>query len=129
MAGNPLTLQWAFGFNKDVVSGVHNLSDDTRNAVFYLAAHSGVIYDYANRQQRLLQGHCNPITCCCVSEDKRWIATADSGPDSMVVVWDSLNGTPIKTIFNPHPHGVISMDMSPDAMFLVTLSEPQGTQE
>jgi len=128
MATNPLTLQWAFGFNKDVVSGVHNLSDDTRNAVFYLAAHSGVIYDYANRQQRLLQGHCNPITCCCVSEDKRWIATADSGPDSMVVVWDSLNGTPIKTIFNPHPNGVISMDMSPDAMFLVTLSEPQDSQ-
>ena len=36
--------------------GVHNLSDDTRNAVFYVAAHTGVIYDYATRTQRLLQG-------------------------------------------------------------------------
>lgn len=129
---NPLSLRWAFGFNKDVVGGVHNLSDESRNAVFYLSAHSGVIYDYANRQQRLLQGHCNPITCCCVSEDKRWIATADSGPDSMIVVWDSLNGTPIKTIFNPHPHGVAAMDLSPDALFLVTIGavqnegDPQG---
>ena len=53
---------------------------------------------FALRRNVKLQ--CNPITCCCVSEDKRWIATADSGPDSMIVVWDSLNGTPIKTIFN-----------------------------
>ena len=100
---NALSLEWAFGFNKDIRGGVFNLSDDSRNAIFYVSAHSGVIYDYVNRKQRLLQGHCNPITCCCVSEDKRWIATADAGPDSMIVVWDSLSGTPIKTIFNPHP--------------------------
>lgn len=43
---------------------------------------------------------CNPITCCAVSDDKRWIATADAGPDSMIVIWDSATGTPIKTIFN-----------------------------
>ncbi len=43
---------------------------------------------------------CNAITCCAVSEDKRWIATADSGPDSMIVVWDSRSCTPIKSIFN-----------------------------
>ena len=105
-------------------------------AVFYCAAHTGVIYDYRSRRQHLLQGHvrahcgallpprffpcrvahlcvavglnalpsvraqCNPITCCSVSEDKRWIATADAGPDSMIVIWDSATGTPIKTIFN-----------------------------
>ena len=117
-----LSLNWAFGFNKDIVGGVHNLSDESRSAIFYVAAHTGVIYDYATREQRLLQGHCNPITACCVSEDKRWIATADSGPDSVIVIWDSLSATPVKTIFNPHPHGVCAMDLSPDAMFLVSLS-------
>ena len=117
-----LSLDWAFGFNKDIVGGVHNLSDESRSAIFYVAAHTGVIYDYASRTQRLLQGHCNPITCCVVSEDKRWIATADSGPESVIVIWDSLSATPVKTIFSPHPHGVAAMDLSPDAMFLVTLS-------
>ena len=126
-----LQLSWAFGFNKDILGGVHNLGDDTRSAIFYVSAHSGVIYDYVSRRPQLLQGHCNPITCCCVSEDKRWIATADAGTDALIVVWDSVTGTPIKTIFNPHPNGVLAMDITPDAMFLVTLSAPDenGKQE
>jgi WD40 repeat protein len=44
----------------------------------------------------------------------------------MIVVWDSMNGTPIKTIFNPHPNGVLAMDLSPDALFLVTISAVQN---
>ena len=119
-----LQLSWAFGFNKDILSGVHNLSDDTRSAIFYVSAHSAVIYDYVSRRQQLLQGHCNPITTCCVSEDKRWIATADAGADALIVVWDSITGTPIKTIFNPHPNGILAMDITPDAMFIVTISVP-----
>lgn len=133
-----------------------------------MAAHTGIIYDFAKRTQVLLQGHvraprrlvpqlpaspphrrpqCNPITACCVSDDRRWIATADAGPESMIVVWDALTGTPIKTIFTvrrrcrprrrsapsrgmraaqPHERGVLAMDMSPDAMFLVTLSNVEG---
>ena len=67
-----LGLQWSFGFNKDIKQGVYNLSDasDDKHAIFYVAGHSGVIYDYQNRTQKVLQGHCNPITSCCVSEDK-----------------------------------------------------------
>ncbi|GLD94181.1 hypothetical protein PINS_up002792 [Pythium insidiosum] len=119
---NALRLAWSFGFNKDLVNGVHNLTTDDRRAVFYTAAHTGVIYDYAQRQQKLLQGHCHPITSCVVSEDKRWIVTADRGPESMIVVWDAVTGNPIKTIFQPHRHGVQAIDISPDALFLVTLS-------
>eukprot|EP00753_Platysulcus_tardus_P018249 PLAT6795.1.p2 GENE.PLAT6795.1~~PLAT6795.1.p2 ORF type:complete len:975 (+),score=426.58 PLAT6795.1:45-2927(+) len=119
---NALTLDWTFGFNRKLLNGVCSLSDDSRNAIFYTSAHTGVLYDYVHRRQRLLQGHCNTITAVCVSDDKRWVATADAGADSMIVVWDSLTGTPIKTIFQPHPNGVSAMDLSPDAMFLVTLS-------
>lgn len=54
-ATNALTLSWAFGFNKDVVDGVHSLCANGREAVFYVAAHTGVIYDYARRTQELLQ--------------------------------------------------------------------------
>ena len=49
--------------------------------------------------------------------------TADSGPDSMLVVWDSLSGTPQRTYFSPHENGVISMDISPDASYIVTISD------
>ncbi|KAG6619353.1 WD repeat-containing protein 66 [Phytophthora cinnamomi] len=120
--GNALRLAWTFGFQKDLINGVHSLSTGSRRAVFYAAAHTGVIYDYARRQQRLLQGHCHPISCCVVSEDKRWVVTADRGLESMLVVWDAQSGNPIRTIFRPHANGVQAIDISPDALFLVTLS-------
>ncbi|KAF1330736.1 Wd repeat-containing protein 66, partial [Globisporangium splendens] len=91
-------------------------------ALFYTSAHTGVIYDYSRRQQKLLQGHCHPISCCVVSEDKRWIVTADRGDESMIVVWDSITGNPIKTIFHLHLFVVQAIDISPDALFLVALS-------
>lgn len=127
-APSALSLDWSLGVNNDIVDGVHSLCDGSRNALFYVAAHSGVIYDFQNRTQKLLQGHCNVITSACTSQDKRWIATADKGNDSMIVVWDSFTGAPIKTIFNPHEKGVIAMDMSPDAMLLVTLSNDESSE-
>lgn len=70
------------------------------------------------------QGHCNPICAVAVSHNKKWVATADAGQDSMMVVWDTASGTPIKSIFNPHSNGVLAMDISADALFIVTLSDP-----
>jgi hypothetical protein len=47
---------------------------------------------------------CNQITASCVAYDsenkKRLIVTADSGKDSMIVVWDADTATPLKTIFS-----------------------------
>lgn len=45
----------------------------------------------------------------------------------MLVVWDSISGTPIKTFLNPHPDGVKTIDISMDNRYLVTLGndEPQ----
>lgn len=125
-ATNALSLSWSFGFNCDLPNGVYNLSDEKlgSHSIFYVSAHTGVLYNYLTRKQTLLQGHCNPITACCISEDKRFVITADSGPDSLIVIWDALTGKPIKDIPLPHTNGVKAMDLSPDAMFLVTLSEP-----
>mmetsp|Transcript_21112 Transcript_21112/g.27387 ORF Transcript_21112/g.27387 Transcript_21112/m.27387 type:complete len:951 (+) Transcript_21112:86-2938(+) len=126
---NSLALKWSFGFNKNIIEGVHSLCSEERRALFYVSAHSGVIYDYNLRRQSLLQGHCNPITCCAVSADKKWVVTADGGPtDSMVVIWDATSASPVKSIFNPHPKGVRALDMSPDAMFVVTLSETRTAE-
>ena len=121
-SSNALSLQWGFGFNKEVVGGVLNLSNSQRNAIFFPSAHTGVIYDFENRTQILLQGHCSTIISCAVSNDKRWIATADSGDEPILVVWDSITGSPVKTIFNPHLDGAISLDFSDDSLFVVSLS-------
>ena len=61
---NALNLRWVLGFNKGIDQGVHNLTTQqpngqVRHEIFYSAAHSGVIYDYMNKKQKLLQGHCN----------------------------------------------------------------------
>jgi len=110
------------GFNKGIRQGVHNLTTVDRTEIFYSSAHTGVVYDYEQKKQKLLQGHCNQITCTACSEDKSLIVTADSGQDSMVVVWDSYYATPKRTYFSPHENGVISMDISPDNKYIVTLS-------
>jgi len=122
--GQALTLHWTLGINKDVVGGVHNLSDAESTDMFYAAAHTGVIFDYTTGVQRLLQGHVNPITATGVSKDKKWIVTADTGPDSMLVVWERETGTPVKTFFNPHPYGVHALDIAPKSQHIATLSAP-----
>lgn len=107
------------------MGGVHNLSDSESSDMFYAAAHTGVIFDYNTGVQRLLQGHVNPISATAVSKDKKWIVTADTGPDSMMVVWERESGTPVKTFFNPHPYGVHALDIAPKLQYLVTLSAPE----
>ena len=60
--------------------------------IFYVSAHTGVLLDCLTNQQCLLQGHNNPISCTAVSGDRRWLATADSGKDCVLIVWDSFTG-------------------------------------
>ena len=45
----------------------------------------------------------------------------------MLVVWDSVSGTPIRTYLNPLPNGVKTIDISADKSYLATLGndEPQ----
>jgi len=129
--GSGLTLHWTLGINKDVLCGVHNVSDPQkgRTEIFFSVAHTGVIYDYNTGVQRLLQGHVNAITATAVSVDKQWIITADTGADSMLVVWDRESGSPVKTIYSPHPYGVHALDITPDHKYLVTLSAPTPIED
>jgi hypothetical protein len=38
------------GFNKDIDQGVHFLTDENRSEIFYTASHTGVIYDYIQKE-------------------------------------------------------------------------------
>jgi WD40 repeat protein len=43
----------------------------------------------------------------------------------MLVVWDSLHGVPVRTFLNPHPNGIVCMDLSMDDKYIVTIgAEP-----
>ena len=59
-----------YGFNKDLVGGVHSLFDEQREAVVYPASHTLVYYDCFHKRQSFLQGHTAEITAVGVSNDK-----------------------------------------------------------
>ena len=54
---NALNLRWTFGFNSTIPNSVHSLVTPDRNAIFYVAAHTGIILDTTTEKQSLLQGH------------------------------------------------------------------------
>ncbi|NWV90535.1 CF251 protein, partial [Machaerirhynchus nigripectus] len=118
---HPLNLSWVFGYNSSLA--VHSLMDGEERVLLYVSSHVVVIHDILGNKQYHLQGHTNVISCVCVSEDKRWVATSDRGPDALIIVWDSYSGVPVRTIFESHPEdGVCAIAISQDAKYLVTIS-------
>ncbi|NXC42401.1 CF251 protein, partial [Penelope pileata] len=115
---HPLSLSWALGYNSSLA--VHSLED---GALLYVCSHTAVIHDVPGSRQYHLQGHTNAISCLCISEDRRWLATADRGPDPLVIVWDTFSGIPVRTIFDSQTgSGVGAIAISQDAKYLVTIS-------
>ncbi|NXR09995.1 CF251 protein, partial [Semnornis frantzii] len=118
---HPLSLSWVLGYNSNLP--VHSLMDGEDQVLLYVSSHTVVIYDILKNRQHHLQGHTNVISCLCVSEDRRWVATADRGPDALIIVWDSFSGIPVRTIFESHPKdGVSAIAISQDAKYLATIS-------
>lgn len=115
-----LNLAWSFGINKDIP--VLNLSNFKRKVLFYATSHTGVLYDFKNNEEILYQGHCNAISCTCVSQDKRWLATSEIGDECMLIIWDTEASIPIKTIFDVDVVGISKMAFSSCAKFIATLS-------
>ncbi|KPP73376.1 hypothetical protein Z043_107544, partial [Scleropages formosus] len=100
-------LEWAFGINKSLP--VFNLHHDEQLVVLYGCAHVAV-------------GHCSLISSLCMSEDKRWLVTADKGSESLVIIWDTYSGIPVRTIFDCHPEGgVAAIALSRDSKLLVSV--------
>ncbi|KAJ3380430.1 Cilia- and flagella-associated protein 251 [Entophlyctis sp. JEL0112] len=130
-------LHWTFGLNRAAVGGVKSLADcGQRRVAFYASSHTGVLFDWVNRKQQLLQGHRNEISAIAATIDKRWVVTADKGLDPVLIVWDTmphlihknqapgshLYALPIKTIFGIHSgNGVVACEFTNDAKYLVTL--------
>ncbi|XP_059104988.1 cilia- and flagella-associated protein 251 [Peromyscus eremicus] len=120
----PLTMTWSFGWNSFLP--VYYIRDNQR-VILYVCAHTAIIYNVFKNTQYHLQGHPNIISCLCVSEDRRWIATADKGPDCLIIIWDSFTGIPVHTIFDscPEGNGIRSIAITRDAKLLATISDAE----
>jgi len=121
-----MNLKYSIGFTSNKIGLIQNLTLGNKKEIFLPAAHTGVIYDYETGEQKLLQGHCNEITACCSVYDeqnkKRWLVTADSGQNSMIVIWDTDTGTNFKNIFKIPTDEIVSMDISKNCNFIATLA-------
>ncbi|XP_033076214.1 cilia- and flagella-associated protein 251 isoform X2 [Trachypithecus francoisi] len=122
---HPLTMTWSFGWNSSLP--VYYIREEKQRVLLYVCAHTAIIYNVFRNDQHHLQGHANIISCLCVSEDRRWIATADKGPDCLVIIWDSFTGIPVHTIFDscPEGNGIRAMAMTHDAKYLATISDAE----
>ncbi|XP_017916788.1 PREDICTED: WD repeat-containing protein 66 [Capra hircus] len=120
----PLTMTWSFGWNSTLP--VYYIRENER-VLLYASGHTGVIYNVLKNNQHHLQGHPNIISCLCISEDRRWVATADKGPDCLIIIWDSFTGIPVHTIFDscPEDNGIRAMAITRDAKYLATISDAE----
>ena len=103
--------------------------DPTRQRVCYASGHTLVVYDHETQTQTHLQGHRNPISCVVATEDRALVATADTGADAMIVLWDVDTGEPVRTLPSPHINGVAAMDITPGGDFCVTVGAVSGSHE
>ncbi|KAG5322215.1 CF251 protein, partial [Pseudoatta argentina] len=123
----PFKLQWSFGLNPEVP--VINLT--TENRMLLACSHIAIIYNYSSKKMLPLLGHLqiilknpirNPVKMLSTSRDGKWLLTADSGKDSVVMIWDTEQGISVCTLFNPHNSEDITIAaISPDAKQVVTV--------
>ncbi|KZC04530.1 WD repeat-containing protein 66 [Dufourea novaeangliae] len=80
------------------------------------------MYNYETKTAVTLQGHQYAVRTISVTNDGKWLLSADFEIDPVVVIWDTESGVPICTLFNPHGESHLSAArISPNAKYIVTV--------
>ncbi|CAH2266422.1 jg1018 [Pararge aegeria aegeria] len=117
---SPFNIRWIHGYNLKV--GVINLNEQGSTTVFYAAGNVAVLYNWSVNNMMILQGHKHTVISIASDSEGKWLVTADSGPENVIIIWDSSDYFPQKTIFNPHGNARLAkVVISADAKFLLTL--------
>ena len=116
-----LSLSWTIGMSADVP--ILNLSVSGKTRYFYAAGNVGIIGTATGKAQTLLQGHISPIVSAAVSQDRQWLITAESTPETYLIVWNTYTAQPVKYLSNIHPSGVIRVCISRDGKSIGILTE------
>lgn len=62
------------------------------------------------------------VTFIASDAQGKWLVTADSGPENILIIWDSSDYFPQRTIFLPHKETKLSkVAISADAKYLLTM--------
>ncbi|QDZ20581.1 WD40 repeat domain-containing protein [Chloropicon primus] len=121
-----LSLHIVLGFSSQVIGSVSSLQDGERNVMCYLSGHVLVVHDVETGKQNKLLGHKNAIRCLKTSPDKSLVCTADSGFDSLLIVWDSKTLEPVQILESPYESGFECIDVSTNGKHLITTSSPDS---
>ena len=116
-----LALNWTIGMNKNVP--LLNLSITGKTRYFYAAGNVGIIGTGSGKVQTLLQGHISNIVSAAVSYDKQWLVTAESIPETFLIVWNTYTSKPVKYLTNIHETGIIRVNMSRDGKVISILTD------
>ncbi|XP_050431891.1 cilia- and flagella-associated protein 251-like [Adelges cooleyi] len=126
----PFKIEWSYGWNLTmglkIIVNDKSKKNQKKLQMFYASTHVGIISEYnietKKTQMKILNGHNNFISSFDVSTNGRWLVTADNGHDSVLVVWEIAQGTPIFTAFLPPNVGVVAVKFSINSKYLVTVS-------
>jgi WD40 repeat protein len=116
-----LSLSWTIGINNNVP--LLNLSVTGKTRYFYAAGNVGIIGTGSGKAQTLLQGHISNIISAAVSHDKQWLVTAESVPETFLIVWNTFTSKPVKYLTNIHETGLIRVYISRDGKLISILTE------
>ena len=107
--------------NNNDVNNIESKTNDSDDDIDYLlvCGSSIVLSSFSNaHNQSFLRGHTCRIECCCVSPNKHWIASSQSGSSPDVYVW---NDNKLMYKLEQHNKSVQRMAFSDDSRFLATV--------